>query len=284
MYRNYISDSKFNDIMGRVASNDSTLTKLRFFTLNAKNSNPEEKADWTEDYDSEVHIHRINFIAQNLSYNTYIMELNFRGCHLRPKYISVLVDSIKFYSNIKSLNLYANIINEAVMIKNAISATEILYIHLNPMHEDEDNSNATRAIVNFIEQNNSLLSLNLGFSGISSEDAKLIFSALVNNRSLKEIILDSNFIGPDAILELCHLIQAGNMSFISLAHNQLDDSITTQMHRAIYYSQNSLRKLVLTGNPMFMENTQDHPDFLDFVNAGIEVETSGDAPEFCVIA
>ncbi|MDX1924130.1 MAG: hypothetical protein SFT91_02755, partial [Rickettsiaceae bacterium] len=269
------------------ARNDPQLQVLKFDTLNEHDeyNQPDSRVSQNstrQQNPKEKHEERVIAITNALRSNTNIKVLDFKKCSLSAECTATIIAFIKTNNTIKELNLYGTTIDE-YMTKAATTLTSLLVTpFLSPLVALSETKNATFALAELIRNNNTLEKLNIGYTGITSEDACIIFNALKYNTTLREVYMDSNHIRSYAKHSLADLLSSTNLKVLSLSNNYLSDELAIAIAPSI--TQNSsMELLVLSGNHEIKESGKLALECATQANDHINIDLIGHNDASCVI-
>lgn len=289
MPNKFISPAEFNSIIARIESNDPSLVTLKFDTLDEFERISTRNPDGTYTHNetpTENPLPRVQAICAALSRNTHIKTLDFKGCGLNEEYVKHIVEYMESNRTIETLNLYGSCVDSTTTHSNIGTALFLagpIGMIAGSAIINANHKNKTKNVAEMIKKNTTLKVLDLGYTGITDEDAKLIFKAAEANHSLKELKLDSNHLHGDARSELACLIRNGHLEKISISNNCLDETIAPAIIPAL--SGNcSIKNIVLCGNHKLTKNSDfshvnDHHDY----DHNVEVDLTGNNDASCSI-
>ena len=164
-------------------------------------------------------------LAEALSQNTTLKELNIEAGKLGPGGIQVIVEAIKQHKALSDLDVG---INEEIGDEGSKFIAELLSVSSNLSHLNLQTcgigTEGIKAIATALQQNNTLRILNLNFNEIDDEGLKYLCDGLSQNTTLTHLYLEGQEITLTGVKHIIEMLHHNNhaISFIDIGNNALE--------------------------------------------------------------
>jgi len=219
--------------------------------------------------------HNTNGSSRDLLCEEFIHGLSLRYCDITPRGVSILVDSLRQNSTLRTLDLQGNHIsrdNAAASLGNMLNFNKFL-VELNVQETELGNTGATM-VAQALHINASIVKLNLSGNHIGHVGCLMLSLSLEENATLTHLNISRNEIGPQGAKSLSKALYINKtLKYLDLNRQKLKGKIgpdgAKYMARCLRMN-NSLKILRMGRNRISFEGSR-HIAGMLLVNRGLRI-------------
>jgi len=178
-----------------------------------------------------------------------LSQLNLKACSLTSQEIIEIVSKMKKNTHLQILNLGSNFLNANSLEKLGKSITEKrCVLHYIDLSNNNLGDAEAEALILFIKENHSLLTLILDDNSFEEKGMKHIGTMLSRAKNLESISLHNNHIGHSGTREIALALEKNTkLTYLGLQWNNITNSCIELLAKALMQNR-ALKNITLIGN------------------------------------